>query len=223
MKRNNIYTRRHLVIVIALIVMMVNTAVAQQVDFRREVSIELSDKTEITLFPSIHANDQYYYLPVGAGFALRKNGQPEMNFMTWKENDEGPVTGGLWHILLTWGMTAQQQTEAEKMLWNKLDSTVQIWGAVPVDEGSFEITGEGEIAQILRNSLKSAGSPPTMPGGKMAASFMFSAEDAITLEEAMNDTGKFEKAAFSLKLKLTQGGSNIVLYAPIKDLLRSIQ
>ncbi|MDX2249410.1 MAG: hypothetical protein SF052_21685 [Bacteroidia bacterium] len=198
-----------------------NSSFAQQVDMRKGVKITLSDETQVSLYPSVDYRNQFYYSPVNLRISI-KNAQPEYSFLTFKENDEGPVTGGLFHILLTWGLDSRQEAEALQKLQATVDSTAQIYGALPVEPvktiSGFEIISGNKGAEILRRSLKSAAGPPTVPGGKMAASFMFSAADAIEMEKMMADPAQFEETTFRFTWNLGQTEQIITLGTLLRHL-----
>lgn len=210
-----------LIMLLGLFPLPVSGNFAQQVDLRKEVTIVLSDETQVSLYPSTDDQRHFYYSPVNLRISI-KNAQPEYSFLTFKENDEGPVTGGLFHILLTWGLDARQEAEALQKLQATVDSTAQIYGALPVDPvetiSGFEIISNNKGAEILRRSLKSAAGPPTVPGGKMAASFMFSAADALEMEKLMADPDQFEDTRFFFTWNLSQTGKTIALGTLLRQL-----
>ncbi|MEZ4776209.1 MAG: hypothetical protein R3D00_23750 [Bacteroidia bacterium] len=162
---------------------------AQQVDMRKEVKLTLSDQTQVLLYPSVDYRHQFYYFPVNLRISIRKDSQPEYSFLTFKENDEGPVTGGLLHVMLTWGLNISQEEEALEKLRSEMDSTAVIYGALPLEPlepaSGFYIISDNKGAEIMRRSLKASAGPANVPGGKMAASFMFSADDAVAMEKLM--------------------------------------
>ncbi|MEZ4824909.1 MAG: hypothetical protein R3C61_01245 [Bacteroidia bacterium] len=179
-----------------LIFTAVTTAFAQKLDLRKEVKITLKDQTAVVLYPSAEYRNQYYYSPVNLRISIRKDNQPEYSFLTFKENDEGPVTGGLMHIMLTWGLSISQEEEAIEKLRSEVDSTAVIYGALPLEPlepaSGFYIISDNRGAEILRRSLKSSAGPSNTPGGKMAASFMFSADDAVAIEKLMANPEDFK-------------------------------
>ena len=175
------------------------------------VSCRLKDTTTVMLIkkPSFKKEShQYYYLPVNLRISRKENDQFEFSFLTYKENDEGPIEGGLLHWLLKWGLTSTQEEEVQMILEQEIDSIGVLMGAIPIDyvknDPGMLIVSESPVATVLRNSLRSTGTLPLYPGSKIASSFYFNAEDAQTMEKALLNTSELEGISIQFHFKLSE-------------------
>lgn len=204
-------------LLMALLPSFASNVYGQTLDGNSKLSFTLSDKTEVTLFANFYDHEDYrayYYLPVNLRIALRDDSIPEFSFMSFRQAEGEDISGGLLHWLLTWGLTKEQQEEIQEQLYATTDSSAILMGAVAVEASeSFQITSDEPIADILRNSLTSKGNIPLNPGGKLAASFLFSGEDAVKVEEAIKKHKKVAattvKFKFQYSLQETRGAGRI--------------
>ena len=98
---------------------------AQTLDYENRVSIALKDGTQVVLYgraQTLNSNftGDYFYLPVGLTLGKKADGEtPEFLFMkytTEERTDAGGVQGALLHFLMEWGLTQEQEKEAQTLL-----------------------------------------------------------------------------------------------------------
>lgn len=142
----------------------------------------------------------WYYVPLRLRLS-ENNDQSEFSLLTYDENGDKLTDGAILHFLLVWGLD-RQQTEAIEARLVATDSLFRLYGAVSVEptaENSFSIQGSGELAEILRRSLRSISGPPIFPGGKLAASFQCSGADADKLSQLFQDHEKLREVYIRLQ------------------------
>ena len=102
---------------------------SQVLDYENRVDVILTDGTHVTMFGrdkalgSTQLNGEYFYLPVGLRLSKKLDGvTPEFLFMkytTEQKADQGGVQGAIMHFLMEWGLTPEQEKEAQKLLEEK--------------------------------------------------------------------------------------------------------
>jgi hypothetical protein len=193
--------------------------------------IVLSDCTRVILYRAVTTdgiNNACYYLPVNFRIS-EKTGKPEFSFLSYDTDQDSRNDGAIMHVLLTWGLTEGQQTEAERLLRGKIDSTLYIAGC-PLLMGKgeatqFEIHSANPLGEVLRTSLRSQGSPPLSPGEKMALSFMFSPENTGLMETAIKNPEKLKGIFFDLTFTFIgeQGVDTLRLRGDFQKWIKSIR
>jgi hypothetical protein len=193
--------------------------------------ILLSDCTRVTFYRAITTdlvNNACYYLPVNFRIS-EKAGKPEFSFLAYDSDEDGRNDGAIMHMLLTWGMTDVQQTEAERYLRGKVDSTLYIAGC-PFLSGKgegfrFEIHSVNPLGEVLSKSLRSQGSPPLSPGEKMALSFMFSPENSERMETAIKYPEKLKGIFFDLTFVISgeYGSDTLLLRGDFQKWIKSMK
>lgn len=195
---------------------------AQIVDKSGLVQLDLQDRTCIWLMPGYDQQGvhTYYYLPVNLRLALRPDKTPEFNFMTYRNEDGGEISGAILHFLLVWGLTSDQETEAEKILQSSVDSNAILAGAVmveaPEDAPSVQVKGINTVADILRGKVSSEPVAPVLPGTKMAFSYRLSGEEAKTFEEALGSASIMDSVSIELKFRF-RGGHRDLWFQKFKE------
>ncbi|CAL2102218.1 conserved protein of unknown function [Tenacibaculum sp. 190130A14a] len=160
-------------------------------DSQNRVDVVLSDGTQVVMYGKAKTRNrsfssEYVYLPTNLHLSKRPDGTPEFLFLkytTEEREDAGGTQGALMHFLMEWGLTPQQEAEAQVKLRQKIDQLNEnprskykrvknpvIIGAadVSVEQGnSFRI-----ISSVLTDDgmakVVAAGSASPLPGGKMA-------------------------------------------------------
>jgi hypothetical protein len=196
-----------------------------------KMDIVLSDSTRVTLYRAVtsdQVNNACYYLPVNFRISERA-GKPEFSFLSYDSDQDGRNDGAIMHMLLTWGMREDQQTEAERLLRGKVDSTLYIAGS-PLLSGKgedirFEIHSDNPLGVVLRESLRSQGSPPLSPGEKMALSFMFSPGNTEKMESAIKNPEKLKGIFFDLTYTISgnKGLDTLFLRGDFRKWIKSIR
>ena len=203
---SQIFKRLYFISWFTLAALIINPLSAQ---LPAAAEITLSDGTALQLFREAGQSPTstlYYYLPVNLRIS-DADGYSEFSFIVFRNDSLSPIRGGIMHLLLVWGLTPAQQTEAERLLLSKTDSSAVIGGSLFMDEDpthppGFEILSDSPLAHILRRSLKNAGGTPLNAGAKIAAAFSFSAEDAAEMNDALNQASNFDGIRFKMYFKL---------------------
>jgi hypothetical protein len=139
-------------------------------------SFKLGDQTEVGVFMSDQCVHCYRYLPTGLRVPRNEAGQPEASLLKISENEGDPITGGIMHLMLVWGLNVKQELELQSALRETVDSMAVMLGAANVETTGDEkvsIRGDGPLGDALRAALKSSSSVANSAGGKMALSFRF--------------------------------------------------
>lgn len=177
-----------------------------------ELRLELSDGSSVVLYERADGNGTntaYAYAPFNPRFS-EVNGENEFSFLAYRENDDAPIEGGIMHFLLTWGPTYAQSREIEQLIRERGDSTDYLAGSLPVERyvgaPGFEIgPPDHPLAQLLLRGFNQHPDPPFRAGAKMAASFQFTARDAVTLSELLPDTEAWREVYIRFRFKTSPG------------------
>ena len=187
--------------------------VEQQKDGSYKATLSDGMGTEVLVFaakPNDRGKLPFYYLPTNLRVSVQDT-TPEFSFMPFGEGEE--ISGGLMHCLLKWGLGRTELKELRHLLRTQVDSNAVLYGSVTVeqfDEGpDFELSSNTELGEILNKSLTNKSQVPLNAGGKLALSFLFSAKDAQTIAEQINDPEKLkeESICIYLKCRITNGKS----------------
>lgn len=188
----------------------------------------LADSTELRLVRRNTEPNAYYYYPVNLRLATKADGTPEISFLGINGREEGAerkYSGGILHFLLTWGLDARQDEEADSILKADFNPKGAIWGAIPLvhlegaDEPLVDSEEENEYVEILKAYLNTRAKTPLYPGGKWAASCRFPGDEAEKIEEALKDPTRWgEGGEMTLKWYFEGGNSMISLSTPLAKL-----
>ncbi|HEX5111523.1 MAG TPA: hypothetical protein VFV79_01660, partial [Saprospiraceae bacterium] len=140
---------------------------------------------------------EYYYLPVGLKLSKKEDGKtPEFLFLkytTEERVDAGGVQGALLHFLMEWGLSAEQEAEAQQKLVAKikdLSKTNPKYAAVtnPKIIGPADVKPDGDNSfRIISGTLDknpnlvTSGVAPVLPGVKAAVAAKMDKNDAQLL------------------------------------------
>jgi hypothetical protein len=135
----------------------------------------------------------WYYLPTEPRLSFRGQ-QPEatfIKFLTDEETAAGGAEGGLFHLLATFGLTQQEESELRGLLARAVPGA-QLRGAVdlePRGEGNnFIVTSATLSDQSFSSSgVITSGYAPTYPGGKAALAGRLTSIGAQLLETSFNN------------------------------------
>ncbi len=168
----------------------------------------------------------FYYIP--ADFYLSEKKEiPEFSFLEYQ--DEANSRSVL-HLLLTWGLSKQETEHLERLLVEQVDSNAFVAGGAFLEHGkpAFEILGENELANILRQSLKGGSMPPTTAGGKMALAFHLDTEGTRLFQEALAQRKKLKQIQFQWRFfyqvldKYGRRNQELILTKNLYTLLQNI-
>jgi len=177
---------------------------SQVADVGKTYRMQLQDGTPVQLFSGWGVENQhnYYYMPLGLRLSTKTDGTPEFSFMTYAEEEGQAPSGAILHMLLVWGLKPGQDVEIQNWLRTEVDSLAILRGVIgveqPSDGHSFRITGEGPIADLLRNRLSTPPVAPVLPGTKLALSYRFGAEETALFEEALKNAAQLKAVTFEL-------------------------
>lgn len=166
-------------------------AFAQTLTYEHARQYTLSDRTPVAVFQASGCENCYYYFPTNFRLSVRENGEPEISLLKITETDDGPILGGILHVLTVWGLTNKQETELQELIHTKQDSAGVLLGVSAVQESTesrgLAIVGGDSLANLLRRSLTNLPGVATTPGGKMAMSFRLDADDTKYLLKVLDD------------------------------------
>lgn len=138
----------------------------------------------------------WYYLPTEPRLSF-KNGEPEalfMNFITDETKDAGGAEGGLFHLLVTYGLTKEEESELRTELTKVVPGAV-LKGQVdllPAGNNQNFIVTSGTLSDkgFAPEGILTSGFAPTYPGGKAAMAARLDATGAQLLAKTFDsDSG----------------------------------
>jgi hypothetical protein len=201
-----ILSEKHIICLLFFLLFVLISVFPQQLIEESRIDLRLPDSTFVSFFSTENTGGRQtpcYYLPVNLRISQRDD-NPEFSFLAYDTDSDGQTDGAIMHMLFTWGLTREQSEQAEYFLKNEVDSSLTIFGAVQIHakpDDDFLIYGDSDLDEILLNSITSRGGIPKTPGGKMAISFMFSAENAWRMEKALQSKESLSKIYFQLNFE----------------------
>lgn len=161
---------------------------AQIMDSQNKIDVILDDGTQVIMYGKAknrnnNFSSEYMYLPTNLRLSTRQDGTPEFLFLKYTTEDAGGPQGGLMHFLMEWGLTPEQERQAQLKLRQKVEQLKQgsrspykrvtnpiLIGAADVmveDGNSFRI-----ISSVLTDTGMSkviaSGNASPLPGSKIA-------------------------------------------------------
>ena len=161
---------------------------AQTLDGENTVTVILGDGTQVKMYGRANSlntafSGEYYYLPVNLRLSTKQDGTtPEFLFLKFT-TEKGDAEGALMHFLMEWGLTPEQEAEAQTKLADKLKelaSTNPKYRAVQKPklmgpamlrsdtQESFRIISATLADKTFAPSVVTSGRAPLMPGSKIA-------------------------------------------------------
>lgn len=186
---------------IAIIGMFSSLMYSQRICENTKELVTLANNVNVYVYQEIGNKHAYYYVPVEVQIST-KNGKPEYSFL---EYGKGTSEGAIFHCLLTWGLTKKQQSNLTNYLQKKYGEQVKVLGSVYLENVNNElfISTTKPLGKILKSSLKSKGTLPTMSGNKMAISFKLTKEEANQVKQAIENPSKFRGVYVGMNYYLT--------------------
>ena len=144
------------------------------------VTYKSKSHDEVILYAAQDCTHCYYYQPVDFRMSSRPDGTPEGSLVTWKNDSESEIIGGVLHLLITWGLTAEREKATQAFIRSTVDSLGTLMGpsTIMATPETLTIHGDDKLAKILKSSLSNVPLAPVTPGSKTALSFRFN-EDVI--------------------------------------------
>ena len=130
----------------------------------------------------------WYYIPMEPRLSY-KEGKPEatfIKFITDEAEGKNSAEGGIFHLMVTYGLTQKEETELRGLL-EKAVPGAQLKGAVdlqPAKSGDNFIVTSGTLSDegFAPKGVLSSGRAPSMPGGKAAVAGRLSSLGAQLME-----------------------------------------
>jgi hypothetical protein len=190
---------KHLLIILLL---MPAALLAQDMTRSSRYTDVLKSGSRVTLYAMRDCASCYYYLPTNFAIARKSDGTPEISLITWKNDENSKVIGGILHFLVSWGIGQEDEACISSRLRSKVDSSAVVMGPALVHAtlDSPKFSKDDDLANLLISHLTAVPTVPTTPGAKMAFSFRFG-EDAI--ERLMKYVDTPTKAVTNLVLVYT--------------------
>jgi hypothetical protein len=153
-------------------------AAAQQVLFDKPVRAG-----DLVMFRDIHDESAYYYAPTRPRLATDANGLPQFSFFRWVENVPSGAAadavaregegGGIIHALVTFGVTKESLTEAERDLKRQMPGA-RVAGPIVPKSGVFTLVSTVKDPKDPNNKFSTQvlglGNAPVLDGDKAAVS-----------------------------------------------------
>jgi hypothetical protein len=165
--------------------MCVSTASAQQILLDKPVRAG-----EITVFPEVGNENNFYYLSDKLRLAKHASGKPQLSFLRYVENTSGPDAtdeaegGGIVHAVVELGVTQQQLTEAKQQLRRVKPNGVLV-GPIVYKGGTIAlITSFNKENGELTKQVIGLGKAPILDGQKAAVSIQLTKKGAKLLWES---------------------------------------
>jgi hypothetical protein len=179
----------------------------------RPLEVTLLDGHKVSLYQQHTLNGpdrRQVYAPFNLRVSEGRSGDKEFSFLAYRQDSTSAILGGILHFLLTWGPTNDQERELKDLVRMRTDSSQYVAGSLPLERDTsakgLEIgPADHPLAQLLLRGLNSVPSPPVNAGGKMAASFSFSAEDAQLMADLMPDKEAWKEVYLRIHLKTFSG------------------
>ncbi|MCB0375222.1 MAG: hypothetical protein KDD04_04825, partial [Sinomicrobium sp.] len=173
---------------VCLCLFLVSGVRAQVLDSENKIDVILSDGTQVIMYGKAKTRDneftgEYYYLPTNLRLSSRPDGTKEFLFLKYTTEEAGGAQGALMHFLMEWGLTPEQQKDAQTKLRQKIEQLKQNPGSPfksvnnPVIAGAADVMVEdGNSFRIISSVLTDAGmskvvasgNASPLPGSKIA-------------------------------------------------------
>jgi hypothetical protein len=136
----------------------------------------------------------WYYIPMEPRLSF-KAGKPEatfMKFITDEAEGKNSAEGGIFHLMVTYGLTKKEEKELQELL-QKAVPGAQLKGAVdlqPAKSGENFIVTSGTLSDegFAPKGVLSSGRAPSMVGGKAAVAGRLSGLGAQLMEATFNNS-----------------------------------
>ncbi len=161
---------------------------AQILDSENRIDVILDDGTQVIMYGKAKSlgNDftsEYMYLPTNLRLSSRPDGTKEFLFLKYTTEDAAGPQGALMHFLMEWGLTPEQEKQAQVKLRQKVEQLKQNSDSPykkvtnPVLVGAADVKVEdGNSFRIISSVLTDAGmskviasgNASPLPGSKIA-------------------------------------------------------
>ena len=142
---------------------------------------------DITVFPEVGNENNYYYLPDKLRLAKTADGKPQLSFMRYVENTSGPDAtseaegGGIVHAVVELSVTPQQLNAARQQL-RRVKPNGVIVGPIVYKGGTIAlVTSFNKESGELTKQVIGLGKAPVLDGEKAAVSIQLTKKGATLL------------------------------------------
>lgn len=166
-------------------------AAAQPINLDRPVKAG-----ELTVFPDIGNDKQWYYISDKPRLATDANGKPQFSFLRYVENaittadqpGNQAEGGGIVHAVVSLAVTQDQIREAQREL-QRIHPNAQLVGPVVYKSGKFGIVSSFKDPNGgLSKQVVGLGNAPVLDGQKAAVSIQLTKQGAKVLWESFKTT-----------------------------------
>jgi hypothetical protein len=201
-----------------------NKLSAQVLDYNNKVTLALSDGTTVILYGKAKTRNnnftgQYYYLPVNLHLTKKEDGTPEFLFLKYtsdKTEANGGAQGGLMHFLMSWGLTPEQEAEAQIKLKEKISELKKNSGSPyksvsnPTIVGAADVTVEdGKSFRVISSILTddgmatvvASGNATSLPGAKIAVAAKLDSNATQLLAATLEKNRSISDVSIELSFK----------------------
>lgn len=182
------HSRRKLIGSLYACLFLITGMTAQILDSQNRIDVILDDGTQIIMYGKAKSlgNDftsEYMYLPTNLRLSSRPDGTKEFLFLKYTTEDAAGPQGALMHFLMEWGLTPEQEKQAQVKLRQKVEQLKQNSDSPykkvtnPVMVGAADVKVEdGNSFRIISSVLTDAGmskviasgNASPLPGSKIA-------------------------------------------------------
>ncbi|WEK35043.1 MAG: hypothetical protein P0Y53_21350 [Candidatus Pseudobacter hemicellulosilyticus] len=164
---------------------------------------------ELTVFPDISNENQYYYVPDKPKLARDANGKPKFSFLRYVNNEvsaagqpanaEG-TGGGILHAVVSLAISPEQIRTAQRELQRKKSSAV-IMGPVVYRSGTFSIVSSFKDPNGgLSTAVCGLGMAPALERQEVAVSMLLTKQGAKILWESFNSVAPDISFSFEMEI-----------------------
>jgi hypothetical protein len=163
---------------------------------------------ELTVFPDIGNDLQYYYISDKPKLATDANGRPQFSFLRYAENaitasdqpGNSAEGGGIVHAVVSLAVTPDQVREAQREL-QRVKPNAQLIGPVVYKSGKFGIVSSFKDPNGgLSKQVVGLGNAPVLDGQKAAVSIQLTKQGAKILWESFKTTAPDISFTFEMEV-----------------------
>lgn len=217
-------------IIACILLIMPVYALSQTLTSGSRVAVATLGVEAVVLYSGAECDHCYYYLPCSLRISAAQ-GNREISFVMWNDEETTKPAGGILHLLVEWGMGSGVEGEVQEELRKTRDSLGVVMGPALVypDESADVIQGSDRLSTILRASLKNKPFLPNTPGAKMALSFHFSEKEIADFLHYVKHPAKTTASlAVTYSYAVTTGDglprmNKTTVFLPFSDILKSIR
>lgn len=146
------------------------TLSAQMLNKQSARTIQIVNDVQVIVLSSLDEPSNYYYVPKSIQLSSNKS-IPEISLMLYR-NSNNEITGGILHVLITWGITPDQEKGLQSII-QQTDSAAVFMGAATISlvTGMLEFDSSHPRGEEFSQATTVPVRVPTESIHKTAASF----------------------------------------------------